>query len=147
MSRHTFSFFFPCCSLFSQAASVAILPSALFCERYALGASWVFSFQKIQRNVEKAQPVRRAVRNRIDENMTSWSAVPMAAELTQVLREWQKINPYGNPRDWVFASRGTHGRTPRVGGMLVADHLRPAANQGGVNLWPEQRFEFPFHPP
>src|ERR1700694_2033911 len=30
---------------FSQAASVAILPSALFCERYALGASWVFSFQ------------------------------------------------------------------------------------------------------
>jgi hypothetical protein len=35
-----FSFF-----LFSQAASVAILPSALFCERYALGAWWVFSFQ------------------------------------------------------------------------------------------------------
>src|ERR1700681_3794143 len=30
---------------FSQAASVAILPSALFCERYSLGASWVFSFQ------------------------------------------------------------------------------------------------------
>src|SRR6202790_3328993 len=31
---------------FSQAASVAILPSALFCERYSLGASWVFSFQR-----------------------------------------------------------------------------------------------------
>jgi hypothetical protein len=31
--------------LFSQAASVAILPSALFCERYSLGARWVFSFQ------------------------------------------------------------------------------------------------------
>jgi hypothetical protein len=30
--------------LFSQAASVAILPSALFCERYSLGAWWVFSF-------------------------------------------------------------------------------------------------------
>ena len=30
---------------FSQAAPVAILPSALFCERYSLGASWVFSFQ------------------------------------------------------------------------------------------------------
>jgi hypothetical protein len=29
----------------SQAASVAILPSALFCERYSLGAWWVFSFQ------------------------------------------------------------------------------------------------------
>jgi hypothetical protein len=31
---------------FSQAASVAILPSALFCERYSLGASWVFSFSR-----------------------------------------------------------------------------------------------------
>ena len=31
--------------LFSRAASVAILPSALFCERSSLGASWVFSFQ------------------------------------------------------------------------------------------------------
>src|ERR1700730_14751466 len=32
---------------FSQAASVAILPSALFGERFSLGASWVFSFQKV----------------------------------------------------------------------------------------------------
>jgi hypothetical protein len=30
---------------FSQAAPVAILPSALFVERYSLGARWVFSFQ------------------------------------------------------------------------------------------------------
>jgi hypothetical protein len=29
----------------SRAASVAILPSALFVERLSLGASWVFSFQ------------------------------------------------------------------------------------------------------
>ena len=29
---------------FSQATSVAILPSALFCERDSLGARWVFSF-------------------------------------------------------------------------------------------------------
>jgi hypothetical protein len=47
MSRHTFGFavraiiFFP----FSQAASVAILLSALFGERCSLGARWVFSFQ------------------------------------------------------------------------------------------------------
>jgi hypothetical protein len=33
------SLFFP----FSQAASVATLPSALLCERFSLGASWVFS--------------------------------------------------------------------------------------------------------
>jgi hypothetical protein len=32
---------------FSQAASVAILLSALFGERYSLGASWVFSFQQV----------------------------------------------------------------------------------------------------
>jgi hypothetical protein len=31
--------FFP----FSQAASVVTLPSALLCERFSLGASWVFS--------------------------------------------------------------------------------------------------------
>ena len=48
MSRHTFTFFlsmslFP----FSQAASVAILPSALFGERFSLGASWVYSFQQV----------------------------------------------------------------------------------------------------
>jgi hypothetical protein len=47
MSRHALGFavramiFFP----FSQAASVAILLSALFGERYSLGARWVFSFQ------------------------------------------------------------------------------------------------------
>jgi hypothetical protein len=31
----------------SQAASVATLPSALFCERFWLGASWVFSIQQV----------------------------------------------------------------------------------------------------
>jgi len=35
--------FFLCFFLFSQAASVATLPSALLCERFLLGASWVFS--------------------------------------------------------------------------------------------------------
>jgi hypothetical protein len=33
--------------LFSRAASVAILPSALFCERWSLGASWAYSFQQV----------------------------------------------------------------------------------------------------
>jgi hypothetical protein len=35
------SLFFP----FSQAASVATLPSALLDERFSLGASWVFLIQ------------------------------------------------------------------------------------------------------
>jgi len=36
-------FIFP----FSQAASVATLPSALLGERFSLGASWVFSIQQV----------------------------------------------------------------------------------------------------
>ena len=72
----------------------------------------------------------------------SRSAVPMAAELAQFLREWQKATAYGKPTDWVFASAKTHGRTPRAGNMLVADHLRPAAIKAGVILKPGQRFGF-----
>jgi integrase len=72
----------------------------------------------------------------------SRSAVPMAAELAHVLREWQQETAHGKPTDWVFASSKTHGRTPRVGNMLVADHLRPAAIKAGVILKPGQRFGF-----
>jgi integrase len=72
----------------------------------------------------------------------SRSAVPMAAELAQVLSDWRKVTAYGKPTDWVFASVKTHGRTPRVGNMLVADHLRPAAIKAGVKLLPGQRFGF-----
>jgi integrase len=42
----------------------------------------------------------------------------------------------------VFASPKTHGRTPRVGNMLAADYLRPAAIKAGVILKPGQRFGF-----
>jgi integrase len=90
--------------------------------------------------------VRRTwIGGRVSEELKtkkSRSAVPMAGELAQFLREWQKETPYGNPTDWVFASPKTHGRTPRVGNMLVADHLRPAAIKAGVNLKPGQRFGF-----
>jgi integrase len=72
----------------------------------------------------------------------SRSAVPMAAILSEFLREWQRETPYGKPSDWVFASLRTHERTPRVGNMLVADHLCPAALKAGVNLKPGQRFGF-----
>jgi integrase len=66
----------------------------------------------------------------------------MAGELAQSLRDWQKLTPYGKPADWVFASSKTQGRTPRVGNMIVADHLRPAAIKAGVKLNPGQRFGF-----
>ena len=66
----------------------------------------------------------------------------MAGELAQFLREWRKETPYGKPTDWVFASAKTHGRTPRVGHMIAADHLRLAAIKAGVKLKPGQRFGF-----
>ena len=72
----------------------------------------------------------------------SRSAVPIAAVLAQFLREWQKTTAYGNPTDWMFASPKTHGRAPRAGNMLVADHLRPAAIKAGVVLKSGQRFGF-----
>jgi integrase len=72
----------------------------------------------------------------------SRSAVPMAAVLAQFLRTWQKTTLYGKPTDWVFASRRTHGTTPRVGNMLVSDPLRPAAIKAGIILKPGQRFGF-----
>jgi hypothetical protein len=40
---------------FSQAASVGILPSALFCERYWLGASWV---QCVSSDTERSKATR-----------------------------------------------------------------------------------------
>jgi hypothetical protein len=42
-------FFFLAATLFrlSRAASVAILPSALFVERFSFGASWASSFQQV----------------------------------------------------------------------------------------------------
>jgi hypothetical protein len=45
----SFCFLFDCFYLFSfsQAASVATLPSALLFERFSLGASWVFSIQQV----------------------------------------------------------------------------------------------------
>jgi integrase len=72
----------------------------------------------------------------------SKSAVPMAPMLAERLRAWQRETLYGKPSDWVFASLRTHGRTPRVGNLVAADYLRPAALKAGVNLNPGQRFGF-----
>jgi hypothetical protein len=45
----------------SRAASVAILPSTLFFERFSLGASWAFSFQQmlLPDNRPRLPPLRR----------------------------------------------------------------------------------------
>jgi integrase len=72
----------------------------------------------------------------------SGAPVPLGDLLADTLRTWYQNTPYGQPKDWVFASAKTHGRTPRVGNMLVADHPRPAAIKAGVVLKPGQRFGF-----
>ena len=56
----------------------------------------------------------------------------MALLLARFLREWQGATVYAGPTDWVFASGKEKGRIPRVGNMLVSDHLRPAAIKVGV---------------
>ncbi len=62
----------------------------------------------------------------------SEAAMPMSPILAAALREWQQTTLYSKPTDWVFASKKTKGRTPRVGNMIVADYLYPAAVKAGV---------------
>ena len=62
----------------------------------------------------------------------SEAAMPMSPILASCLREWQTTTRYAKPSDWVFASKKTKGRTPRVGNMIVADYLYPAAVEAGV---------------
>jgi integrase len=62
----------------------------------------------------------------------SKSAVAMALLLACFLRAWQGATAYAGPTDWVFASGKEKGRIPRVGNMLVSDHLRRAAIKAGV---------------
>jgi integrase len=72
----------------------------------------------------------------------SLDSVAMAPLLAKYLRTWQRESCYTRPADWIFASEKTHGRTPRVGNMLCADYLRPAAIRAGVKLEKGQRFGF-----
>ena len=87
---------------------------------------------------------RRWIRGEIAQPKSekSKAPVPMAPLLAQYLRAWQRETPYAGPSDWIFASTKTRGRTPRVGNMLCADYLRPAALKAGVHLQEGQRFGF-----
>jgi len=62
----------------------------------------------------------------------SEASMPMTPVLASCLRDWQNTTRYAKPSDWVFASKKTKGRTPRVGNMIVADYLYPAAVHAGV---------------
>jgi integrase len=73
---------------------------------------------------------RTFIDGKIAERLTtkkSKSAGAMAPLLARFLRKWHGATVYAGPTDWVFASGKEKGRIPRVGNMLVSDHLRPAA--------------------
>ena len=62
----------------------------------------------------------------------SAAPVPMAPLLAKYLKAWRAETPYAQHEAWVFASKKTHGRRPRVGNMLASDWLRPAAVKAGA---------------
>jgi integrase len=74
----------------------------------------------------------------------SRAAVPMHEILAEVIRAWQAETPYGGPDDWVFPSMRLRGKQPRLAGMLIKDHLRPAAVRARV-LAQDDRRTFGFH--
>ncbi len=87
---------------------------------------------------------RRWIRGNVAEPKSKKSKAPvaMASMLAKYLRAWHVETEYARPTDWVFASRKTHGRTPRVGNMLCVDYLRPAAIKAGVKIESGRRFGF-----
>ncbi|PYL07653.1 MAG: hypothetical protein DME33_09725 [Verrucomicrobia bacterium] len=96
----------------------------------ALGLQWRdIDYENSQINVR-----RRWIRGNIDKPKSKASKAPvaMAPLLAEWLRAWRNESMHSKPEDWIFASIKTNGRTPRVGNMLVADHLRPAAAKSGV---------------
>jgi integrase len=60
------------------------------------------------------------------------------------MEAWHNATPYAGETDWVFPSFSLKGKQPRVGNMLVEDHLRPAAIAAGV-LKQSDKVRFGFH--
>ena len=77
----------------------------------------------------------------------SRGTVPCGEALTRQLESWRKESPYAQDSDWCFPSFKLKGKQPRVGNMLVEDHLRRAAIAAGV-LKPDdegEKVRFGFH--
>jgi len=62
----------------------------------------------------------------------SKAPVAMAPLLGRYLRAWRSQTVFAADSDWVFASNKTKGKSPRVGNMLAAHYLRPAAVKAGA---------------
>lgn len=68
----------------------------------------------------------------LPKSKASQAAVPLHPVLASHMGAWQQATPYPRESDWVFPSFKLKGKKPRVGNMLVEDHLRPAAIGAGV---------------
>jgi integrase len=107
-----------------------------------LGLQW----QDIDFDGQKIYVRRTWLQNRIGEPKSKASAapVPMHSLLADFMLGWMQQTVYGQPTDWVFASKRLKGKKPRVGNMLVEDHLRPAAVRAGILAEDDLR-RFGFH--
>ena len=56
----------------------------------------------------------------------------MHENLGLVLLEWRKQTMYAKEGDFIFASDRKKGTQPRLGSMIVADYIRPAAIKAKV---------------
>ena len=66
--------------------------------------------------------------------------VPLHPVLAGHLRAWQRQTPHVKTDDFVFPSIKEKGRKPLYASSFVADYLRPAAKQAGVQIADGQRF-------
>jgi integrase len=80
----------------------------------------------------------------LPKSKASQAAVPLHPVLAGHMSAWHRATPYAEDGDWVFPSFKLKGRKPRVGNMLVEDHLRPAAVAAGV-LKEGERVRWGFH--
>jgi len=78
------------------------------------------------------------------KSKASQGAVPLHPVLAEHMGAWRNATPYAGDSDWVFPSLKLKGKKPRVGSMLVEDHLRPAAVAAGV-LKDDDPVRFGFH--
>jgi integrase len=87
--------------------------------------------------------VSNYVRGKFGEPKSAASKKPVVLHplVVGLLKTWRETTAYAGEEDFVFASSRSHGKQPRVPGMLITDHLRPAAKQV-IDLPDGMRFGF-----
>src|SRR5271156_2156897 len=63
------------------------------------------------------------------KSKASRSTVEMHPTLAAVFTDWRSNTKYSGNEDFVFASDRKKGKQPRLGSMIVADYIRPAAEK------------------